>query len=63
MSGRFQRGDAGWGRWRYAAVDIFAGGNRRGGPRTGVGVDRVALGLSSAVCVGWCLIELPALLL
>ena len=35
----------------------------QGGPRTGVGMGRVALGLSSAVCVGMRLIELPALLL
>ena len=45
------------------AVGVCAGGRRRGGPRTGVGVNRVALDLSRAVCVGWRLIELPALLL
>ena len=45
------------------AVGVCAGGRRRGGPGTGGGVNRVALDLSSAVCVGWRLIELPALLL
>jgi len=45
------------------AESVSAGCRRRGGPGTGVGMDRVALGLSSAVCVGWRLIELPALLL
>jgi hypothetical protein len=44
-------------------VGVCAGGRRRGDPRTGVGIGRAALGLSSAVCVGWRLIELPALLL
>ena len=37
--------------------------NKVSGPRTGAGMGHVALGLSSAVCVGWRLIELPALLL
>jgi hypothetical protein len=45
------------------AVGVCAGGRRRGDPRTGVGMGRAALGLSSAVCVGWRLIELPGLLL
>ena len=43
-------------------VGVCAGGRRRGDSRTGVGIGRAALGLSSAVCVGWRLIEFRALL-
>ena len=36
MSGRFQRGAAGWERRLCAVVGVCAGGRRMGGPRTGV---------------------------
>jgi hypothetical protein len=63
MSGRFQRGGAGWERRRRAVVGVGAGGRRTGTRGPGwVGMGRVALSLFSVVCVGWCLIELPALL-
>jgi len=63
MSGRFQRGDAGWGAGAARRGCLRRRQTQGGGPRTGVGMGRVALGLSSAVCVGMRLIELPALLL